>query len=279
MTEQQMLDKQSAMQANFDGKKFICGPWLGDRGGAFELIFRPYFETALMKIVNISTLYQHICDETAVGSANGPAHPAGAGLVAQGWLSQQAARARDDTGYAYILSHVGHTQDAEDRIKAHKLEVLTGAPTAAAVTAQLRLRGDMDPLHQILQVRKLLHIRELLLQDDADVPGEVLRDLEAAGADGVIRHVAVLIHPEVVAGHAKVLDDRRHLAQQVLRSWVRIRHCHVLGEHRHLGHVLAGSREGAGPGTTGGVRAPEHAWRAGSSDQNTWRVPNLVKHV
>ena len=95
MTEQQMLDKQSAMQANFDGKKFICGPWLGDRGGAFELIFRPYFETALMKIVNISTLYQHICDETAVGSANGPAHPAGAGLVAQGWLSQQAARARE----------------------------------------------------------------------------------------------------------------------------------------------------------------------------------------
>ena len=88
-----------------------------------------------MKIVNISTLYQHICDETAVGSANGPAHPAGAGLVAQGWLSQQAARARDDTGYAYILSHVGHTQDAEDRIKAHKLEVLTGAPTAAAVAA------------------------------------------------------------------------------------------------------------------------------------------------
>ena len=137
MSEQVLINNQSTIQANFDAKKYICGPWLkGARGGPWALVFKPAFEDALRsKTDNFSSLYEHIVTETAFGAANGPAHPAGAGLAALEVQSRAAYRTRGENGYSLILSHIGHDQDVHDKIKNHVATVLTGAPTAAAVVA------------------------------------------------------------------------------------------------------------------------------------------------
>ena len=116
------ISEQSAIQANYDAKKFICGPWLkGRRGGPFTQVFKPAFEDALRgKNDNFSSLHEHIITETAVGAANGPAHPAGGGLAALNFQSQSAYKTRDQLGYNLILAHAGHDQDIEDKIKEHQ---------------------------------------------------------------------------------------------------------------------------------------------------------------
>ena len=75
---------QAAAQANFDAKKYICGPWLkGARGGPWDLVFKPSFEEALRKQTdNFSSLHEHFVSETGYGARHGHAHPAGAGLAA-----------------------------------------------------------------------------------------------------------------------------------------------------------------------------------------------------
>ena len=137
MTEQSLINNQTTMQANFDAKKYICGPWLkGARGGPWTLVFQPAFENALRgKTDQFSSLHDHIVTERGVGSANGPAHPAGAGMAMAAFSSPLAYRMRDELGYSLILTHIGHDQDVEDKIKLHVASVLTGSPTVAAVTA------------------------------------------------------------------------------------------------------------------------------------------------
>ena len=71
MTEQSLINNQTSMQANFDAKKYICGPWLkGARGGPWSLVFQPAFENALRaKTDQFSSLHDHIVTERGVGSA------------------------------------------------------------------------------------------------------------------------------------------------------------------------------------------------------------------
>ena len=126
------------MQANFDAKKYACGPWLGEQGGPFDLIFKPAFETVLRSKAytdNFASLHQHFVSETSYGARNGPPHPAGAGLAALGVQSQMAARTRDETGYSLIIQLVGYTQVNKEKIEAHRANVLTGSPTVAATLA------------------------------------------------------------------------------------------------------------------------------------------------
>ena len=74
--EQQHIADQTACQANYDAKKYICGPWLHARtGGPWELVFKPAFLDALRgKKDNFSSLFAHFVTETGVGAAHGPAH-------------------------------------------------------------------------------------------------------------------------------------------------------------------------------------------------------------
>ena len=132
-----MINNQTAMQANFDAKKYICGPWLkGARGAPWSLVFQPAFENGLRgKTDQFSSLHDHIVTEMGVGSANGPNHPAGAGMAMAAFSSPLAYRMRDELGYNLILTHIGYDQDVNDKIKLHVANVLTGSPTAAAVTA------------------------------------------------------------------------------------------------------------------------------------------------
>ena len=52
---------QAAAQANFDAKKYICGPWLkGARGGPWDLVFKPSFEEALRKIKAVNIIYDDL---------------------------------------------------------------------------------------------------------------------------------------------------------------------------------------------------------------------------
>ena len=62
--------KQAAMQANYDAKKFPCGPWLdGARGGPWIHVFKPAFENAMReKTDQFSSLYEHFISETAYGA-------------------------------------------------------------------------------------------------------------------------------------------------------------------------------------------------------------------
>ena len=66
--------KQAAMQANYDAKKFPCGPWLdGARGGPWVHVFKPAFENAMReKTDQFSSLYEHFISETAYGARRGP---------------------------------------------------------------------------------------------------------------------------------------------------------------------------------------------------------------
>ena len=107
MSEQILINNQSAIQANFDAKKYICGPWLkGARGGPWALVFKPAFEDALRsKTDQFSSLYEHIVTETAFGAANGFPHPGpGGGLATLNFQSQAAYRTRDENGYSLILA-------------------------------------------------------------------------------------------------------------------------------------------------------------------------------
>ena len=114
MTEQSLINNQTSMQANFDAKKYICGPWLkGARGGPWSLVFQPAFENALMaKTDQFSSLHDHIVTERGVGSANGPAHPGGAGMAMAAFSSPLAYRMRDEQGYSLILTHIGYDPDS-----------------------------------------------------------------------------------------------------------------------------------------------------------------------
>ena len=136
-SEKHLLDNQSAVQANFDAKKYLCGPWLrGARGGPWNLVFKPSFENAMRtQTDSFSSLHDHFISETGVGAANGIAHPAGQGMQALGMQSQMAYNVRNQKAYGHILEHVGYDQDIKDQIMGHVARVLTGAPTAAAATA------------------------------------------------------------------------------------------------------------------------------------------------
>ena len=131
------MSAQSASQANFDAKKYICGPWLkGARGGPWQQVFKPAFEEALRKETdNFSSLYEHFVTQTAYGAANGIAHPGGAGLAAVGFQSNAAFRTRDQKGYGLILSHIGHETSVKERIETHVANVLMGSPDIPAVNA------------------------------------------------------------------------------------------------------------------------------------------------
>ena len=135
--EQQHIASQTASQANYDAKKYICGPWIAGRtGGPWNEVFEPHFLDALRgKKDHFTSYYAHFVSETGVGAANGPAHPAGAGLVALSFQSRQAYEVRQDECYNLILSHVGYDQDIKDQIKTHVANTLTGAPTRDDVTA------------------------------------------------------------------------------------------------------------------------------------------------
>ena len=136
-SEKSLIDNQTSMQANFDAKKYLCGPWLrGARGGPWNLVFKPSFEDAMRTQTDAFTsLYEHFVTETGVGAANGAGHPAGAGLFALGMQSQMAFGVRDQKAYGYILSHVGYDPDIKDQITFYVSNTLTGAPSVAAVTA------------------------------------------------------------------------------------------------------------------------------------------------
>tara|TARA_B110000037_G_C17124042_1_gene507194 strand:+ start:176 stop:5869 length:5694 start_codon:yes stop_codon:yes gene_type:complete len=135
--EKSQIASQAAAQANFDAKKYICGPWLkGARGGPWTEVFKPSFEEALRKITdNFSSQYEHLVTQTAYGGANGPAHPAGTGLAAINVQSIAAFRTRDEKGYGLILSHIGYEPGIKEKIKEQVRSVLTGAPDIPAVTA------------------------------------------------------------------------------------------------------------------------------------------------
>ena len=135
--EMAQMQEQSSAQANFDAKKFICAPWIkGARGGPWTELFKPSFEEALRKQTDsFASLYQHIVTQTAYGAANGPVHPAGAGLAAINVQSTAAYRTRDEKGYGLILTHVGYDQTVKDAIEDHVTNVLTGAPDVPATIA------------------------------------------------------------------------------------------------------------------------------------------------
>ena len=74
--EVQAQAKQSAIQQNYDAKKYICGGWLGATGGPWNLVFKPAWEEALRKQGdNFASYYDYLISETDHGGANGPAHP------------------------------------------------------------------------------------------------------------------------------------------------------------------------------------------------------------
>ena len=135
--EKSQVASQAAAQANFDAKKYICGPWLkASRGGPWTEVFKPNFEEALRKITdNFSSQYEHFVTQTAYGAAYGPAHPNGGGLAAMNFQSLASFRTRDEKGYGLILSHIGYEQGIKDKIKEHVRSVLTGAPDIPAVLA------------------------------------------------------------------------------------------------------------------------------------------------
>ena len=129
---------QSAIQANFDAKKFLCGPWLnGARGGPWTQVFKPAFENAMRKEKDsFATLYNHFISETGVGAHNGVAHPAGGGaLAALNFQSVQSYQTRDQASYGHILTHIGYDQSIKEQIENHVRNVLTGSPSVAAATA------------------------------------------------------------------------------------------------------------------------------------------------
>ena len=70
-SEKSLIDNQTSMQANFDAKKYLCGPWLrGARGGPWNLVFKPSFEDAMRTQTDAFTsLYEHFVTETGVGAA------------------------------------------------------------------------------------------------------------------------------------------------------------------------------------------------------------------
>ena len=71
--ELQAQAKQSAIQQNFDAKKYICGGWLGATGGPFNLVFKTAFENGLrMQSDNLCSFYNFIVTETDHSGANGP---------------------------------------------------------------------------------------------------------------------------------------------------------------------------------------------------------------
>lgn len=131
--DQQALQAQSMMQQQFDGKKYICGPWIkGKRGGPWNQIFKPAFENALRaQKDNFNTMHDHMVTETALGAQHGPAHPAGAGLQAIAFQSTQAFNVRDELCLNLILLHIGYDQDIKDQIEAYRLQ-LFGQPTNAS---------------------------------------------------------------------------------------------------------------------------------------------------
>ena len=88
-----------------------------------------------MQSGNLCSYYSFIVTETDHGGANGPAHPAGAGLAAANFQSTSARTARIQKGYGLILTHIGYETHIKEKIEAHVANVLTGAPTAAAVVA------------------------------------------------------------------------------------------------------------------------------------------------
>lgn len=135
--ETAQIANQASAQANFDAKKYVCGPWLkGARGGPWQQVFKPAFEEALRRQVdNFSSLHEHFVTQTGYGAANGPNHPGGAGLAAVSFQSNAAFRTRDEKGYGLILSHIGYETSIKEQIETHVSTVLMGAPDAPAVRA------------------------------------------------------------------------------------------------------------------------------------------------
>ena len=134
--EIQAQAKQSTIQQNYDAKKYICGGWLGATGGPWNLVFKPAWEEALRKQGdNFASYYDYLIPENDHGGANGPAHPAGAGLAAVNFQSISARTVRTQKVYGLILTHIGYETHIKEKIEAHVANVLTGAPTAAAVVA------------------------------------------------------------------------------------------------------------------------------------------------
>ena len=138
--------KQAAMQANYDAKKFPCGPWLdGARGGPWIHVFKPAFENAMRERTDqFSSLYEHFISETAYGARRGPAHPQGNGLASLNISSIASYRTRDEKAYAYILLVIGYDKDIEDKIREHVRDVLTGAPSYADVLAEQTRNAAID---------------------------------------------------------------------------------------------------------------------------------------
>ena len=84
---------------DYDAKKYLCAPWLGQRGQPWVKDFKPAFENALkQKSDHFSTYYQCLFGMDFGGwGAGAPAHIMGAGALAgQNALSQQAILSRRD---------------------------------------------------------------------------------------------------------------------------------------------------------------------------------------
>ena len=94
---------------DYDAKKYLCAPWLGQRGQPWVKDFKPAFENALkQKSDHFSTYYQCLFGMDFGGwGAGAPAHIMGAGALAgQNALSQQAILSRRDAILSLIKTHI-----------------------------------------------------------------------------------------------------------------------------------------------------------------------------
>ena len=118
-------------RANYDAKKYqVCFPWKGQRGPEWSRFFKPAFEDGLHRHTdNFSSLHQFLVTQDDYGGANGPPHPAGAGMGALGVQSTSARATRTSRTYGFILVHI-ENEDICDAIKSHVANVLPVAPAA-----------------------------------------------------------------------------------------------------------------------------------------------------
>ena len=92
-----------------------------------------------------NSLHQFLVAQDDFGGANGPAHPAGAGLAALNVQSNAARATRAQKTYGLILTHVEH-EDIKDAIQDHVINTLPAVPGGAAAIAAALAAGAPAPV-------------------------------------------------------------------------------------------------------------------------------------
>ena len=136
------------VNSNYDGKKYKCAPWHGQRGAPWQRIFKDDFENVLMaEYDTFSNLHQWL-NGTDIGgwAANAQPHPAGGGQVGVANIqSIQSRKTRGDRFLSLLKSHI-LSRDIHDAINARisnnligaaPLPVAQGGPGGAAVANTL----------------------------------------------------------------------------------------------------------------------------------------------